>query len=196
MRPLHKWLALALPAALAAVVAGTAPAANAAQAAAAPNARGAAASAPQGKIHIIHRGLVHDCEYIELNVNGLEIKGNGVNNPVTISTPPGNCWNLYNEFTVVYGTTVYTGYEYQNGEGHCLWDDGTVIDVGAACKAGHPNESFFGIVYIKGGGWVVGDVTEGPDYYMAAVGCSTSAPYVTMQSQYVLACNIWNFPQG
>jgi hypothetical protein len=161
------------------------------------------ATASQGKIHIVRRGLVRDCEdivnlFATEAVNGADIiaiAGNGVNEPVTLKLT-GNCFNLYNEFTTVYGTTVYTGYEYQNGEGHCLWADGATVELGAACKAGHPNESFFGVKYnTSAGGWEVADVTEGPNYWMDSSGCADGfdVQMVYYTSAY---CAIWNFPSS
>jgi pimeloyl-ACP methyl ester carboxylesterase len=128
---------------------------------------------------------------------GLELKGNGVNKPATIAAAPGNCFNLYSKFTYSFDGTTYTGYEYQNGDGHCLWDNGGIIELGAACKAGHPNEEFFGIGFSPGaGGWLMGSVTYNPD--IAAVGANSltcaSGATVEMLSRTGGFCTSWNFP--
>jgi hypothetical protein len=156
------------------------------------------ASAATGPVHIIHRGLVKDCVYIESFETNLEIKGNGVNKPTTLTPAPGNCFDLYNEFSY----DGYTGYEYQNGDGHCLWDNGGTIDVGAACIAGHPKEEFYGISFTRGEGWTVGDVEEGPSVYLSVplvaispseLACPVSGEAVGMASGSD-DCNLWNFP--
>jgi hypothetical protein len=192
MGPRSRWLIVAVPAAVAALVfavpgAFSGPAARTGHA--------------DGVVRIIQRGLVHDCEYIQVSDSIYEIAGNGVNEPVSLTTAPGNCWNLYNKFSVVFGATVYTGYEYQNGDGHCLWGDGTTIEVGAACKVGHQNEEFFGDFYTEGAGWRVSDVTETPSHYMGAAIFTTTlacgvGSEVVLDPTDVLDCNYWNFPQG
>jgi hypothetical protein len=138
-----------------------------------------------GGVHIVNRGLVKDCVYF--NTGPYDIQGRGVNQPVTLSPAPGSCFNLYNKFTVPYGTTVYTGYEYQDLSGHCLWDNGGTIDVGAACKAGHPNEEFFGVKYGSTSYWEVGDITRGFGVYMAG----GSSDHIVMRSGTVF---LWKFP--
>jgi hypothetical protein len=109
------------------------------------------------------------------------ITGNGVNEPVTLSTT-GNC------FEIAYNGTfsIWTTHEYQNGDGHCLWNDGGSIQLGAACKANHPNEEFYGEAYV-GGSWTIENVGENTGAYMACEGV-----YVDM----VLSggCGGWNFP--
>jgi hypothetical protein len=139
----------------------------------------------QGRVHIVQRGLVKDCVYF--NTGPDDIQGRGVNQPVTVSAAPGSCFNLYDKFTVPYGTTVYTGYEYQDLSGHCLWDNDGTIDVGAACKAGHPNEEFFGVKYGSTSYWEVGDITRGFGVYMAG----NSSNHVVMRSGTVY---LWLFP--
>lgn len=165
---------------LAALVVGSAPVPTTA---AAVSSRSAA-----GVVRIAHRGLVKDCVHIEDQDGPYNIQGQGVNNPVTLSAGSGSCFNLYNKFQVVFGTTVYTGYEYQDLSGHCLWDNGGTIDVGGACRAGHPNEDFFGIEFVNGSGWEVGDVTRGPGVYMTG---APSGDHVIMSSSFV---TFWNFP--
>jgi len=200
MRPLRRWLALVVLAVLAALVAGCAPAGSAAPAATGRHVKDVTAAHANGGVHLIHRGLVQDCMYIENGTGIQEIKGNGVNKPVTLTTAPGNCFNRVHEFIVFYGTTHYTGWEYQNVAGHCLFDNGGTIDVGAACKALHPNEEFFGIPGSQSqlGGWLVSDVTRGPNVYMGApfqlpsLSCGGSGDRVVMSPN--LDCNTWNFP--
>jgi hypothetical protein len=191
MRPHRKWLALAVPAAIAAFVAA-APAASSPPAATAVHGRGVAATAPRTSdaVRIVQRGLVHDCEYISnYYAFGLEIAGNGVNEPASLVAAPGNCFNLYNEFT----WDGYTGYEYQNGLGHCLWQDDGIIELGAACKADHPNEEFFGAEYFSSVGWLVSVVALGTGSYMYAPDCGTSELYMGLGAQ---DCEYWTFPQG
>jgi hypothetical protein len=189
-RPHRIWLALAVPAALAALVA-TVPAASSAPAATALHGRGVA-TAPRASdgVRIVQRGLVHDCEYISNYYEfGLEIAGNGVNEPASLVAAPGNCFNLYNEFT----WDGYTGYEYQNGLGHCLWQDDGVIELGAACKANHENEEFFGAKYYSGVGWLVSNRFLGTGSYMYAPGCGTAELDFGLGGQ---DCEYWNFPQS
>ena len=129
------------------------------------------------------------CEYIQDQAGGLEIEGAGVNNPVTLNRAPASCFTLHYKFTVVYGVTTYTGYEYQDLSGHCLWDNGGYVDVGAACGGlGHPNEEFFGVSYTSGCGWKVADVTEGPGEIMA--GSNAPGSHVIMAG----LGDCWNFP--
>lgn len=115
------------------------------------------------------------------------ILGNGVNNQVTLWTT-GNCFEKLFPFT---SPTGGTGYEYQNGDGHCLWwnagaDPGSV-ELGAACKPGHPNEEFYGISY-GSGGWLVGN--EGAASVMDPGYCGYGA-YVTFDGGS--SCDRWNF---
>jgi hypothetical protein len=162
---------------------------------------GHATTAPhsRGVVHLVRRGLAKDCVNIQLLDNINYISGNGVNNPVRMEFT-GNCFNLYNEFSVPYGTKAYTGYEYQNGDGHCLWDDGGTIELGAACKANHPNEEFFANTWNPGLGWTVSDVTEGPGQVMDVV--SNCSSVINGEVGMVPANNstgclgyiYWNFP--
>lgn len=157
MRPHRRWLVLGIPAALAAVMLAV-PAASSPPSAAAPQAKAAAAGHVTAVVHIVQRGLVKDCVYWQFGGDE-EIAGHGVNNPVTMTGGTGSCFNLLNKFTIgPFGTTSYTGYEYQDLSGHCLWDNGGTIDVGAACQAGHPNEEFYGVTY-SNGGWSVSVAT-------------------------------------
>lgn len=197
MRSPRRWLVLAVPVALAALVAAV-PAASSPPSAAVPHVKDAAAAAAHvnGVVHIVQRGLVQDCvnivNYLGSGLVLAEIAGNGVNVPVTLQAP-GNCFNLYNKFTF----DGYTGYEYQNGDGHCLWDNGGafgVIEVGAACKAGKASEEFFGTQFFQGG-WYVGNVAadDGPNgviYFMDADSCGLGSN-VYMDTGY---CIQWNFP--
>jgi hypothetical protein len=190
MSPLRRWLALAVPVAISTLAMGCAPAASS-PSAATPHAKDAAATAPHlGAVHIVHRGLARDCVYIQFGFQtDVYIKGGGVNKPVTLSNQP-NCFDLLNKFSVPFGTTSYTGYEYQNGDGHCLWDNGGTIDVGAACKLGHPNEEFFGLDYAPDVGWQVSVVAaDNPDIQMGSTNCQLGNPVVIPGN-----CGGWEFP--
>jgi hypothetical protein len=194
MRPQRKWLALAVPAALATLVAVAAPAS-------------AAPAAPQmngGVVH--HAATATDCEYIENYADDYGIAGNGVNTPVTLHTT-GQCFTPMFEFTVLTfntsGQEVYAnGWEYQNSTGHCLWNDGGTIETGAACKTGHPNEEFYGIPgsHSEYGGWLVANVTDTPSgtlpgVYMGANGdCEVGSDIIMGVGDST--CNLWNFPSG
>jgi hypothetical protein len=117
------------------------------------------------------------------------IAGDGVNNPVYLAAT-GNCFEHLYPFPSPIGGT---GYEYQNGYGHCLWWNGTVVgggfvELGAACKPGHPNEEFYGIS-LGGGGWTVGNVGSGggvmdPGYCGVASGVGFDSGS---------SCDRWNF---
>jgi len=195
MRPHRRWLVLAVPVALAAVMLAV-PAASSPPSAAGPHVKAAAAAAGHvtAVVHIVQRGLVQDCVAIQNWNNGYSIAGNGVNNPV-ILTGGGNCFNLLNKFTVgPFGTKTYTGYEYQNGDGHCLFDNGGTIDVGGACQANHPNEEFYGVSYV--GAWSVSVVAvDNPNILMATQfsNCVTPATsgHIVMGGG---GCNEWQFP--
>jgi hypothetical protein len=174
MRPLRKWLALAVPAALVALVVAAVPA-SATPAAVAPHASG-------------------NCEYIKVFPYGVEIKGGGVNKPVTLTAGVGNCFTLHNKRT----WDGYTTYEYQNGAGHCLWQNAGTIEVGAACKADHPNEEFFGIPGSQSeyGGWLFSVVADGPYTYMSSDGCDAGAHVFMAPDTATIGCDAWNFPRG
>jgi hypothetical protein len=191
MRPHRRWLALAAPAALAALAMGCAPAASTAPAATAPHV--------SGVVHIVHRGLVKDCEYItnalasENSHEVVAISGNGVDQQVSLKAT-GNCFTLYNKFTDKINGVSYTGYQYQNGDGHCLWDNGGIVELGGACVAGQHNEQFFGASLTPGFGWVVSDVAEGLSRVLNAPGCALGA-LVTV-NVIMANCAIWNFPHA
>ena len=176
---LRTWLALAVPAAAAALVVGALPAASSAQAATAPNGSGVAASA----------GCVHISNYYS---GGLQIEGNGVNNPVYLTSPNGSCWNQVYPFTYPSGGKTYSGWEYQDLSGHCLWQDAGVIEVGGACKAGHQNEEFFGYHLYPGQGWKVAVVADGTGFFMGSAGCSVGSQVKMVQGGDT--CDLWNFP--
>jgi hypothetical protein len=187
--------------ALTALPAASAPAAPAAAATAA---RAAAAAQGRGVVHIVHRGLVRDCEDITnwaASINSTEtvaIAGQGVDFPVDLADP-GNCFNLYNEFYYSYKGKTYTGYEYQNGDGHCLFNDGGTLEVGGACQPTDDEEQFFGIAYYSGTGWQWGVTADTTSYlvnaYEAGGGCGLGTP-VHMTQVSVAFCSLWNFPTG
>ena len=142
---------------------------------------------------VLRRGLVNDadCEYIQFYGADDYISGNGVNAPVTLKTT-GNCFSRMYSFPDPAGGT---GYEYQNGDGHCLWDNNGTIEVGAACESGHPREEFYAYNYqngIAGTGWYVTDMAEA-NAYMGAVGCVTGDEVAMATSS---SCYLWNFPAG
>jgi hypothetical protein len=165
------------------------------------NIAGLGATAPhvRGVVHVVRRGLVKDCEYITTYLDdGIDIGGNGVNKPVTLQYET-NCFNLYNEFYYSTGGQTWTGYEYQNGDGHCLWNDGGTLELGAACQAAHPNEEFFGEDYDNTvGGWLFSNVTDGPDSFVTTTSkasCDLGANvYVGIPGAY--SCYNWNFPSN
>lgn len=197
MRSRRRWLAVAVPAALAALVAG----AVLAGAAPAPASHVNRAAALQlNHVRIVQRGLVRDCEYID--AGGIQIEGEGVNNPVAMEFPPASCFNLYNKFTITIvspltgNDVMATGYEYQNLAGHCLWDNNGTIDMGEACAAGHTREMFYGIPGSQSayGGWLFSSVYGGEDVYMASPGCDPGSDVIMTATVY--ACDTWNFPQS
>jgi hypothetical protein len=188
-RPRRRWLALAVPAALAALVLAV-PAVSSAPSAAAPHVEAAAAPHVKAVVHIVQRGLVKDCVYFQEG-NDEEILGHGVNLAVTMTGGTGNCFNLLNKFTIgPFGTTSYTGYEYQNGDGHCLWDNGGTIDLGAACQAGHPNEEFYGVKY-SNGWWTMSVATvDDPSIQLGLQDQCQAGVHVIIPGD----CGAWNFP--
>jgi hypothetical protein len=189
-----------------AITAGLVLALTALPATSAPAAAAANAAAPPGRgvVHIVHRGLVQDCEDITnwaATINSKEtvaIAGQGVDVPVDLADP-GNCFNLYNEFYYSYKGKTYTGYEYQNGDGHCLFNDGGTLEVGGACQATDDEEQFFGIAYYSGTGWQWGVTADTTSYlvnaYQAGGGCGVGT-LVEMTQVSVADCSLWNFPSG
>jgi hypothetical protein len=115
------------------------------------------------------------------NQAGGAIIGQGVNNPVELNQP-GNCWHAENPFTFM----GLTGYEYVNGSNHCLWVNGTTLEVGANdCVAGHVNEGIIGAQYIAGQGW--GLLSEATQNWLQPVNCGLPNTFVTSQAN-VGAC--------
>jgi hypothetical protein len=163
---------------------------------AAANTPGRAATVPhtKGVLRLVHRGFVKDCEYIENYDLGTEIKGNGVNATVSLTKPPGNCFDLYNEYSYKANGVTYTGYEYQNGDGHCLWVNTSSLhlELGVACKAGDVDELFFGVPGSDSeyGGWEVFAAAEPFDYMYCGPGNEVSMAPV----DDILTCDFWNFP--
>jgi hypothetical protein len=196
--------ALAITAGLA--MALTALPATGATAAAAVSTAGRAAAAPPGRsvVHIVHRGLVQDCEDItnwaasKNSGETVAIAGQGVDQAVQLADP-GNCFNLYNEFYYSYKGKTYTGYEYQNGDGHCLFNHDQTLEVGGACQATDDEEQFFGIAYYSGTGWQWGVTADTTSYlvnaYEAGGGCGLGT-VVEMTQVSVADCSLWNFPTG
>jgi hypothetical protein len=159
---------------------------------------GRAATAPHAKgvLRLIHRGLVKDCEYIENYDLGTEIEGNGVDKTVSLTSPPGNCFDLYNSESYKVNGVTYTGYEYQNGDGHCLWlnTSSLHLELGVACQPGDGDELFFGVPgsYAEYGGWEVYAAAETFDYMVCGPGDEVSVEPLTD----LLTCDLWNFPSG
>jgi hypothetical protein len=159
----------------------------------------ATATHGQGVIHSIHRGLVKDCVEIELGNTGLEIWDDGAGQPVILEPAPASCWNLVNEFSVDFGGTYYTGYEYQDLRGDCLWDDaGTISTAAGPCKDLANYESFFGINYYHSGhngpGWTFTDSYWGPSWYMAYDYVPNPFQDVLMTPSDYTDSHLWNFP--
>ena len=135
------------------------------------------------------------CEKIEVLSYDMYIMGNGVNNDVTVETEPeGNC------FTLPYSGTAdgHTWYEYQNGDDHCLWDDGGQLELGKACGgSSHPNEELFAYDYQGSGfGWIWSSVAQFP-YSLAATngsftGCTQGD--VVEDASSAVPCESWTFP--
>jgi hypothetical protein len=219
MRSRRRWLALGVPAALAALVVGAA-LAGAAPAATARHANDTAAAAPHvnGLFHIVQRGFVKDCELIAIapSSEGLYITGNGRNTPVTLHySSSANCWSLYNKFTIkIYSPfngdlVTATGYQYQNEHGSCLWQNTTSgqLETGVACNSSDTAEDFYGIpgsIAVGYGGWLVTSyVSEPPGstpYYFWDVVNTDDCPYggegVSVAYLETGQCFAWNFPQG
>lgn len=120
--------------------------------------------------------------YIKNYETGLFIEGGGVNQPVEL-TGDGNCFSQKYPFPDPFGGT---GYEYQNGLGHCLWQDAGVIELGGACKAGHENEEFYGVNFVKSEGWQVSNMANGGYMYADT---SNGQVYLGLGND-----GLWNFP--
>jgi hypothetical protein len=169
----RRWMALAVPTAVGALVFSVPTASAPSRATAAARLmHGTAADAhPQGVLYSIHRGVVKDCVEIQLGSSSLQIWDNGAYKVVELMLKPESCWNLINKASVRYGGTVYTTYEYQDLRGDCLWDDGGLILTSNVCTPGANYESFFGVHYYRSGadgpGWMFTDACWGPSRAMA-----------------------------
>jgi hypothetical protein len=116
---------------------------------------------------------------------GLGITGNGVNEGVIVYGS-GNCFEAVDHFT---STSGYGGYEYQNGDGHCLWQDAGLIELGSStCVSGHPNEQFYSVKTT--GGWLLYNVANGDgDMDADQAGCvSGTEIYIDGND----SCDVWN----
>jgi hypothetical protein len=183
-----------------------------APAAAAPHAMHVSATAAhahaQGVLYSIHRGLVKDCveiqiyDGIEYTGYNMQIRDEGAYNRTIMWQAPGSCWNLINEFGVDYNGTDYTGYEYQDLRGDCLWDDNGAIETSAVCTDLANYESFFGVHYYPGEGWTVADTYWGPSRIMATPTPIVDYAVVNMDNSSTIddGCapfcpsHFWNFP--
>lgn len=117
------------------------------------------------------------------NIANDGIEGEGVNEPVVVD-PGGNCFKAVNHFT--YDSD--NGYEYENGDGHCLWQDAGTIEVGANdCTAGHTNEEFVS-VSDGGPGWLLLNMAN-QNGYVDAPSCEPGS-YVEISENPV--CPYWN----
>jgi len=206
MRSRHRWLALPVPAALAALAAlvFAVPAASSPPAAITRHVNRVAAAAPHmnAVVHI-HPGLTKDCERIFSTDADGYISGHGVGNPVTIEGT-GNCFTLMHEFSVrvddwVTGTTVTaTGWQYQNGDGHCLRERNSdwLLELYGACNARDTSEDFFGLPgSLKAfGAWVVSDVWDESSMMGFRNSCGGVGYNVIMSPN--ADCWLWTFPQG
>jgi hypothetical protein len=120
---------------------------------------------------------------------------------VELAFPPGNCFNVYNKFTLkivspITGNTVTaTAYEYQNGEGHCLWENekSGVLELGTACKASDSVELFYVIPGSYLDSWTWTNVYEGRDAMVESQGCSPGSN-VVISSTAIYACDYWKSP--
>jgi hypothetical protein len=198
----RRWMALAVPAALGALVFGVPAASAPSPAPAAAHVMHApAAPAPaHGVIHVISNGLAKDCVEIELGNTGLQIRDNGVGSPVTLESAPASCWNLHGPYYVYYGSKRYTGYVYQDLRGDCLWDDdGTITTAaGPTCSGSKNYEVFFGINYYHSGhngpGWTFTDAYWGPSWYMSTDYDAYPSDDVLMTPSSYTDSHFWNFP--
>jgi hypothetical protein len=153
----------------------------------------------EGVPYSIHRGLVKDCVRIELGDLGWNIWDNGADSKVTIVDGLGSCWNVVNSFGIKLDGHHYSGYEYQDLRGDCLYDNaGSIVTVTGPCFDLNSYESFFGIKYYAnaptGSGWTVSAVASGPNSYMAASPFCDPGYYVDMEATTYPGCVWWNFP--
>ncbi len=94
-----------------------------------------------------------------------------------------------------------TGWQYQNGDGHCLWlnDTSYELELGVACNAGDDSEDFYGLYdsHYVWGGWLVSNAYSTALYTMGMeVACPASGVNVYMQLSPSQTRNLWNFPSG
>jgi hypothetical protein len=139
----------------------------------------------------------YGCVTITDWLDNAAIAGGGVNKPVTLESP-GNTFCLEYPYPYETGGTTYNSWEYQNGDGHCLFDNGGTLDVGAACQANHPNEMFYGVTFVKGSGWEWANVGAGVGYFVTTnsnQSCDLGATvYVGLPNGD--SCYYWNFPSA
>lgn len=145
---------------------------------------------PVGVLSLVGQAHAASCTYIDNSATQDEIAGNGVNNPVTI-VPNGNCFYITDTGTY----DGYTWHMFQNNLGHCLWSNGSTLDVGAACAndGKHPNEEFFG-VNDNSQGWTMSNVTvfeEGGGSGWAPTTCSVNSQ---VTQEVYTTCGRWLFP--
>lgn len=114
---------------------------------------------------------------------GASIEGNGVNHPVFLAST-GNCFKPLNKFTY----SSETGYEYQNGDGHCLWVNGITVELGGACVAGHVNEEIYSDAYIPGEGWTLANVGTASGLIRPSP-CSNGSEVQVLNSS---SCGAWS----
>jgi len=179
-----------------------APAVSPAPTGAASHATDASATAahPQGVLHVIRRGLVKDCEEIQLGNTDLQIWDEGPYRPVELLPAPGSCWNLHNTSYAWFGGKRYKGFQYQDLRGDCLWDyAGTITTAPGACQSGKSYQTFFGLNYYHNGhnspGWIVTDALYGLSEHMDANYNPYVGEFVVMNpSNDNQDSHFWNFP--
>jgi hypothetical protein len=128
------------------------------------------------------------CTHITNVGAGSEITGGGVNAPVTV-TGSGNC------FSAVFSGSSSEGNwnEWQNGAGHCLFNNGGTLDVGAACAgSGHPNEEMLS-PGLSGGGNAFAAVSLVPNFWSTEPHGCTEGSEVGNVNNLNGNCGTWLF---
>jgi hypothetical protein len=126
----------------------------------------------------------------------LGIQANGVGEPVTLNAPDtGSCFETKYPFYFATSSGTFKGYEYQNESGHCLYANGSTLEITSACTDNNLQESFFGAFYGDDGpGWVWYNAYDynGLDFNRVDARECDEGDQVTVDSDEI--CYLWNFP--
>lgn len=139
------------------------------------------------------------CVEIQIGNTGYQIWDNGPYKPVWLVKAPGSCWHHVYPSYAWWGGQEYTGWQYQDLRGDCLWDNGGIIYTTPACGGGKSYQTFYGLNYYHNGhnspGWIVTDGYFGPrDFMDTAYSPHTYANVFMSANNDTEDSHFWNFP--